>query len=44
MKPGLFAQCKQEASDGCNKENWDCRQGTSGRQHLKQPEAQALSW
>jgi hypothetical protein len=21
MKPGLFAQCKQEASDGCNKEN-----------------------
>lgn len=21
MKPGLFTQCKQEASDGCNKEN-----------------------
>lgn len=37
MKPGLFTQCKQEASYGCNKENWDSRQWTAGRQHLKQP-------
>lgn len=37
LKPGLFTQCKQEASYGCNKENWDSRQWTAGRRHLKHP-------